>query len=269
MVERFVALVRPVSAALASCELTHVARAPIDVGRAVAQHVAYCEALASLGCRVVELPALPAHPDAVFVEDTVLVLDEVAVLTRPGAASRRGEVASMAEAVSRFRPVRAIESPGCIDGGDILRIGRTLYVGASSRSDADGIAQLRNLVAPFGYAVTAVPLQGCLHLKSAITQVDEDTVLVQPAWLDAAQFAHLRQIEVAPEEMHAANALRIGTRIVCPDNVPRTRERLVAAGLDVVTVDVSELQKAEGAVTCCSVVFPAPDPDAHRGGRAC
>lgn len=257
MTHRIVALTRPVSAALAACELTHVARAPIDVALAQAQHAAYCAALASLGCEIVELPALHDHPDAVFVEDTVLVLDELAVLTRPGAASRRSEVDSMAELVSRYRPVQRIDAPGRIDGGDILRIGRTLYVGASSRSDEDGIAQLRSLVAPFAYAVTTVPLHGCLHLKSAVTQVADDTVLLQSAWIDAAQFSHLRRIDVDDTEEHAANALRIGDTLVLPSAFPRTRERLDRAGFATVDVDVSELQKAEGAVTCCSVVFPA------------
>lgn len=257
MTQRIVALTRPVSAALAACELTHVARAPIDVARAQEQHAAYNAALVSLGCEIVKLPALHDHPDAVFVEDTVLVLDELAVLTRPGAVSRRSEVDSMAEAVSRYRSVRRIAAPGRIDGGDILRIGRTLYVGASSRSDEDGIAQLRDFVAPFAYAVTAVPLHGCLHLKSAVTQVADDTVLLQPAWIDATQFSHLRQIHVDDTEEHAANTLRIGDSLVLPSAFPRTRERLERAGFATAAVDVSELQKAEGAVTCCSVVFPA------------
>lgn len=257
MAQGLIALTRPVSASLAACELTHVARAPIDVARAQEQHAEYCATLALLGCEVVELPALPECPDAVFVEDTVVVVDEVAVLTRPGAASRRGEVDSMAEAIAPYRAVQRIAAPGSIDGGDVLRIGSTLYVGASSRSNAEGVAQLRGLLAPLGYNVVSVPLRDCLHLKSAVTLVADDTVLLQPAWVDADAFSHLRRIEVDPSEEHAANALRMGAHVVLPACFPRTRARLDAAGLATVAVDVSELQKAEGAVTCCSVVFSA------------
>jgi dimethylargininase len=250
-----IALVRDPDASLARCELSFVERAPIDVERARRQHAGYVDALAALGCRVVALPALAGAPDGVFVEDTAVVLDEVAVITRPGAASRRAEVDSVAEALAAHRPLRFIESPGTLDGGDVLRIGRTLYVGRSARSNDDAIAQLRAHVAPFGYAVEGVPTRGCLHLKSAVTCVAEGVVLLQPEWVDRGPFAHLRAIEVDPAEEHAANALRIDGAIVYPDCFPRTRARLEDAGVRVVAVDVAELQKAEGAVTCCSIVF--------------
>lgn len=252
---RTVAIVRGVSGALADCQLSFVDRAPIDPARAIEQHASYVDALLGLGCEVLELPALAGHPDSVFVEDTALVLDELAILTRPGAPSRRGEVDSVAEALAQYRSLARIDGEGTLDGGDVLRIGRTLYVGRSARSNEAGIRQLGALVAPHGYRVEALPTRDCLHLKSAVTQVDPGTVMVQPRWIDAAPFAHLRVLEVDPGEEHAANALLVGEGLLYPDCFPRTRARLAAAGIEVTAVDVSELQKAEGAVTCCSLLL--------------
>ena len=252
-----IALTRDVDPSLERCELSFVERATIDVARAQRQHAAYRDALVRLGCTVVELPPAPAHPDGVFVEDTAVVLDEIAIATRPGAESRRAEVGSVAATLAVYRAVRRIESPGTLDGGDVLRIGRTLYVGLSDRSNRDAIEQLRAHLTPFGYAVEGVPTSGCLHLKSAVTALADDLLLVQPAWVDATVFAHHRLLAVDPAEEHAANALRIGDAVVYPDCFPRTRERIERAGVRVEAVDVSELQKAEGAVTCCSIVFDA------------
>jgi dimethylargininase len=254
-----IAITREVSPSLGDCQLTHVARTAIDVARADAQHRAYQRTLAALGCRVLTLEAEPSMPDAVFVEDVAIVLDEVAVMTRPGAASRRGEGATVAELLARYRPLRHLEAPGTLDGGDVLRVGRTLYVGESSRSNADGMRQLQELVDDFGYRVQPVPIRGCLHLKSAVTAPDDDTLLLQPEWIDAASFPGFRIIEVDPGEAHAANVLLIGDGVVMPECFPRTAQRLREAGIDVTTVDVSELQKAEGATTCCSLVFEAAD----------
>lgn len=249
------AITREVSPALAGCELSFIARDAIDVNGARAQHAAYQRALEVLGCRVVVLPAEPALPDSVFVEDVAIVLDEVAILTRPGAASRRDEVASIGAALRRHRPVLAIAAPGTIDGGDVLCLGRTLHVGQSARSNPDGLAQLGALLAGYGYAVNGVPTRSCLHLKSAVTQLDDETLLLQPQWVDRDRFAAFRIIETDPAEPHAANVVRVGDALLMPANFPRTQQRLIDAGYKVVAVDVSELQKAEGAVTCCSLLF--------------
>lgn len=251
----WIAITRDVSASLGDCQLSFVPRTGIDLELARRQHDAYRAALESLGCRVIALPAEDAMPDAVFVEDVALVLDEVAVMTRPGARPRRGEGDTIEPVLAAFRPVLAITAPGTLDGGDVLRLGRTVYVGESARSNADGIAQLRALLAPHGYTVKGVATRGCLHLKSAVTEVADGTLLVQPAWVDPAVFAEHRLIEVDPAEEHAANALRIGDGIVYPASFPRTRRRLEEAGIAVTAVDLSELQKAEGATTCCSLVF--------------
>ncbi len=254
------AITREVSPALAQCELSFVDRAPIDVARAQAQHAAYCRALEALGCEVIRLPAEAAFPDSVFVEDVALAFDEIAIATRPGAESRRDEGAAVLGVLGSFRRVLRIEAPGTLDGGDVLRIGKRVFVGMSARSNDAGRAQLRELLAPFGYTVEGVVTRDCLHLKSAVTQVAEDVVLINPKWLaDAVPFAAYRQIEVDPTEEHAANAVRIGDALLYPDCFPRTLARLRAAGINVTTVDVSELQKAEGAVTCCSVLFHSED----------
>ena len=250
-----IAITREVSPDLADCQLSFVDRTPIDVERARHQHAGYLQALRTLGCEVLNLPVAPGLPDAVFVEDVAVVLDEAAVMTRPGAASRRDEGAAVADVLGRYRSLRSIAAPGTLDGGDVLRVGRTLYVGQAARSNAEGIAGLQAQVAEFGYRVQAVPTHDCLHLKSAVTEVADGTLLVNPQWVDATVFAGYRVIGIDPEEEHAANALRIGNSVIHPACFPRTQRRLVDAGIDVLVVDVSELQKAEGAVTCCSLVF--------------
>lgn len=251
-----IAITREVSSSLADCQLSFVARQAIDIDKARAQHAAYQQALAALGCEVRSLAALETMPDAVFVEDVAVVLDEVAIMTRPGTATRHGEGASVAAVLAEHRQLRTIAAPGTLDGGDVLRIGRQVFVGQAARSNREGIAQLAGHVAPFGYAVQAVPTRECLHLKSAVTQVADDTLLIQPRWVDRDVFAGFRLIEVDADEEHAANALRIGDEgVIHPACFPRTRERLQQAGIRVLPVDLSELQKAEGATTCCSIVF--------------
>lgn len=240
---------------MARCELTHLARSPIDVELAERQHAQYSQTLISLGCRLLELPPEPHLPDSVFVEDTVIVLDDVAVLTRPGAESRLPEVASVANVIELWRPCVRIEAPGTLDGGDVLRIGRDVFVGQSGRSNAEGIAQLAAAIAPYGYRTVPVPVRGCLHLKSAVTLVAPYTLLINDAWIDRSHWPGMRFIAVAPEEPHAANALLVADTVIHPASEKLTRERLVAAGLRVLPVDVSEVQKAEGGVTCCSVIF--------------
>jgi dimethylargininase len=260
---RLVALTRPVSPAFARCELTHLTREPIDVEKAGRQHAAYEAVLAALGCRIVRLPVAPELPDSVFVEDAAVVVDEVAVITRPGAASRRGETESVAEALAAYRPLVAIEPPAVLDGGDVLHVGRRLYVGLSARSDEAGVAQLAAHLARRGYEVEGVALRGCLHLKTAVTAVADELLLVNPAWVDGSLFAGCELVAVDPREPFAANALRVRggatDAVVLAAAFPRTAERLAARGLDVRLVEVDEIAKAEGGVTCCSVLFaPAP-----------
>lgn len=252
-----IAMTRAVSRAMERCELTHLERRAIDIGLARMQHAAYEQALRDAGCEVRQLPEQPGLADSVFVEDTAVVLDEVAVLTRPGAVSRRGEIDSMAEALAPLRELRRIEASATLDGGDVLRLDRVIHVGASSRSNADGIEQLRQRVALFGYRVEAVPVRGCLHLKSAVTRVAPDLLLVNSDWVDARHFPGYRTLAVDPAEPFAANSLLIGSTLLYSASFPKTADRLRQAGIDVRLVDMSETEKAEGAMTCCSVIFEA------------
>lgn len=250
------ALCRAVSPAIADCELSFIGREPINVALAHLQHMEYVTCLEKLGAKVIELPAEPSLPDSVFVEDTVLLFDELAVLTRPGAESRRAEVDAIAPAVQSVRQlVERINAPGTIDGGDVLRIGRRVFVGLSQRSNQAAIDQLADILKPYAYKVTAVSMQDCLHLKSAVTALSDDTVLINPDWVDAAYFKEYRQIRVDEHEPHAANVVRIGSSILMPSAFPKTQALIESAGYAVTAVDVSELQKAEGAVTCCSVLL--------------
>ena len=208
-----------------------------------------------LGCRVLRLPAAPDLPDSVFVEDTAIVLDELAVMTRPGAILRRDELHAVVEVLRGYRTIFQMTEPGTLDGGDVIQIDRTLYVGRSTRTNQLGIMQLREIVAPFGYEVEVVKVTGCLHLKSAVTCVRENTLLINRSWVDANSFGARDFIDIDPREAYAANALLIGDELIYPASYPMTRLRLESDGISVRVVDVSELQKAEGALTCCSLII--------------
>jgi dimethylargininase len=251
---RTIAITRAVSASINDCELTHVSRIPIDFERAREQHRAYESCLAALGCEVRWIPADDRYPDAVFIEDTAIVLDELAVLTRPGAESRRGEVDAVADVLRDDRTLARIGAPGTIDGGDVLRLDRVIYVGRTPRTNDGGIDKLREIVAPYGYSVVAVAVDGCLHLKSAVTRVAADALLMNRGWVSPALFKEWRIIDVDESEPAAANALLIGESVIFPEELARTRRRLEAYGIDVRPVPASELAKAEGGVTCCSLV---------------
>ena len=251
----FVALTREPAQDLSACELTHLARQPIDAARAAEQHRAYRKVLEECGARVVALPALDEMPDSVFVEDTTIVLEELAVLTSPGARSRRGEVQAIEAEVARLRAVARISLPATIEGGDVLRVGRKIYVGLSPRTNADGVAALRSLAAPHGYEVLKVEMHGCLHLKSGCTAIDDGTILVNPEWIDADAFREYEMVAVHAAEPWAANTLRVGSSICVGAAFPRTAEMLSSLGYDVRAIDVSEFAKAEGGLTCMSLLF--------------
>jgi dimethylargininase len=253
-----IAITRAISPTLPECELTHRPRDPINVANAIAEHAQYEAALRSLGATIVRAPAEPALPDAVFVEDTALALDEVAVITRPGAPTRRPETESMASVLSAYRPLRRIEAPGTLDGGDVLRVGRRLYVGVSSRSNPAGIAQLERLLQPWDYEVVPVPVHGCLHLKSAVTQVAEHLLLMNERYVRPQCFDGMETLTVAAAEPDSANALWISGTVIYPAHYPQTAARLEGAGVRVIPVPSTEVAKAEGGVTCCSLIFEAP-----------
>jgi dimethylargininase len=256
------AFTRAVSPKLHECELTHLERIPIDANRAAAQHAAYEQTLRDAGADMVRLPDLPEHPDAVFVEDTALLLDEHAVILRPGAPSRAGETESTSAGLSEHFELHRIER-GFVDGGDVLRIGPKLYVAVSTRTDSDGIAALREQVAPLGFQVIQAELRNCLHLKTGATFAGHDAhgtpvLLYCERAVDPRQFTGVDPLPVDDGEPAAANCLRLGERLILPAGNPRTAGRLRDRGFRVTEVDVSELQKAEAGVTCMSLIDERP-----------
>jgi dimethylargininase len=250
-----IAITREVSASINKCELSFHARQPINLARAIAQHQAYQDCLASLGARIVSLPAESNQPDAVFVEDAAVVLDEVAIITRMGVPSRRAETTTVTDALARYRPLKFLKEPATLDGGDVLRIGRTIFVGLSRRTDAGAVEQLRQLLRSYDYDVRAIEVKGCLHLKSACADVGHNIVLLHRPWIDAEALHEFELLEVAGNEPAAANALLLSDVVIMPVCFPNTRALLEKRGFHVRALDVSELQKAEGGVTCSSLIF--------------
>ena len=252
------AFTRAVSPRLADCELTHLARVSIDIGAAIAQHCAYEDALIGAGFEVRRLPALDDAPDGVFVEDTAIILGTHAVITRPGAPSRRGETATTAVALANSLEVHALAA-GTLDGGDVMLVERTLYVGASSRTDSAGIEALRGVTRPVGYETIAVEMRDCLHLKTCATYAGRDAagdpvLVVDPRHVDPAVFAGVGIVHVAPDESAAANTVRAGDTLLIAAGYPRLREALTARGFKLVALDTSEFRKAEAALSCLSLI---------------
>lgn len=254
-----VALVRVPSASLAACELSYLERTAIDLGKARAQHEGYRAALRAAGAEVRVLPALDHLPDAVFLEDTAVVVDEVAVLGSLGAESRAAEPEEVLTALESHRPVRRLGRAGAtLEGGDVLRIGRTVYIGRSRRTNVAGIQALRSLLDPFGYRISIVPVEGCLHLKTACTAAGEGVVIFNPSWVDGHPFERtgLEAVPVASSEPWAANVLRVGDTLLVPAGNRATARRLREMGLDPVEIDIGEFQKAEAGLTCLSLLIP-------------
>jgi dimethylargininase len=252
------AITRAVSPAIVHCELSFIDRKPIDLARAQEQHQAYEKLLEKLGADVISLPAEPDLPDSMFVEDPAVVLDELAVILPLGTETRRREAASLALALAKFRKLEYVSLPGTLEGGDVLCIGRKLFVGLTKRSNAEGIRQLAAILAPHKYEVIAVPVTGCLHLKSAVSYLGRNTLLANRPWFDSTPFAGYDWIDVDPAEPHAANVLALGGTIIFPASFPRTRARIEAHGFHATSLDISELQKAESGLTCSSLLFETP-----------
>jgi len=251
------AITRAVSPAIVNCELSFIDRQPIDLAKAQKQHHAYETLLEKLGAQVISLPAEPDLPDSMFVEDPAFVLDELAVIFPLGTETRRREASSLARALAKYRSLEHIILPGTLEGGDILRIQRKLFVGLTQRSNAEGVRQLTAILATHNYQVVSVPVTGCLHLKSAVTHLGRNTLLANRAWFDANALAGYEWIDVDPAEPHAANALTLGGTVIVPASFPLTRARIEARGFHVTPLDISELQKAESGFTCSSLLFSA------------
>ena len=238
---------------MGQCQLTHLERVPINSALASRQHEDYRAALATCGAIVVVLDTNLAHPDCVFVEDTAIVLDEVAIVTPMGTAARAAEPAGIEPELRKHRKIVRIERPASLEGGDVLRLGRTLYVGCSGRTNMAGVVALQQAVERFGYRVVPTSVTGCLHLKTAATALPDDSLLVNPDWLSHDAFLGIERINVV--EPWSANVVRIGTNVIASAAYPRTIELLRERGITVQTVNLSEFAKAEGAVTCLSLLI--------------
>jgi dimethylargininase len=234
--------------------LTHLDRVPIDLPLAASQHAAYRAALAACGATVVSLDVNRDFPDGCFVEDTAIVLDEVAILTPMGTPARSAEPAGIESELRKYREVVRIRPPAALEGGDVLRHGITLYVGTSGRTNRDGIKALDEIARRFGYRVVSIPVTGCLHLKTAVTALPDDSLLVNPAWLPAGAFSGIPRVEVDPAEPWGANVVRIVNHVLAASAFPRTIDRIRSRGVTVHPVDLSEFAKAEGGVTCLSLL---------------
>lgn len=241
---------------MADGERTHLDRAPIDMTLALGQHAAYGAALAAAGAQVRTLPADDALADCAFVEDVAVILPELSLVCRPGAPSRRPEAAQVAPFLPDDRPRRSL-SAGTLDGGDVLVVGRRIFVGLSTRTSPEGLAAFEAVVAPYGYRVIGVPVPGALHLKTAATAIAPDRLLVNPAWVEAAAFEGFAILEVAEDEPFAANTLTVGDTLFVQAGAPRTLARLAAAGFAPVELEISEFAKAEAGLTCLSLIVPA------------
>lgn len=237
-----------------SCNLTYLERGEINIELANDQHAEYCRILESLGCQVDVLPADDALPDCAFIEDTAVVLDEVATIGRPH-SSRLPEVEATSKELKKYRKIAHITSPGKLEGGDVLRVDRTLFVGLSSRTNLEGIKQFQKIIEPLDYQLVIVPVKGCLHLKTACTALDHQTFLIHSDWVDPTSLQTFGELLEIPEsEPFAANTLRVGDSILVSSSTPRTAELLINK-YQVVTIDISEFSKAEAGVTCLSLIF--------------
>jgi dimethylargininase len=243
------------SPSLEQGERTFVGHDAIDGKLAKRQHEHYCDALRHCGVDVVTLDVNRDMPDCVFVEDTAIVLDEIAVMMSPGAESRRGEPAGIEAALRAHREIARVELPGTIDGGDVVRAGRDIFVGRSARTNAAGINALREIVKRFGYSVTGIPVQECLHLKSACSTLPDGRFLVNRNWIDVSPLPADKLVQVPDAEQWAGDVLVIDNNVIASDAFPATIELLARARFDMVPVSVSEFAKAEGGVTCMSLVF--------------
>jgi len=224
-------------------------------GRVIEQHRAYVAALKSIGLEVIELDPQPAYPDGHFVEDTAVVTPAVAVITRPGAKSRQGEQESIAETLTSYRPIEHIQAPGTLDGGDVLMVGNHFFIGISERTNPAGGQQLGTILEKYHHTWATIPVGAGLHLKSSVNLVADNTLLVTRNFADHPVFRDYENIVVDPAEAYAANTLRVNDHLVVPRGFPDTLEQLSRLGQKIIELDVSEMQKMDGGLTCLSIRF--------------
>lgn len=249
------ALTHRVSPRINECELTFVDRTPIDLDLATRQHDEYCAALRRLGVTVDELTGNDAFPDACFVEDTAVVVDEIAIMCSMGVASRRGEGALIERELAKHREIARVTLPGTIEGGDVLQVGKTIFVGRSSRTNQEGFEQLSRILEPLGYRLVPVRTAGSLHFKSACTAIDNETLFVNREWVDLDALNGFKLVATAEDEPWSANLLRVGETVCVHAGFPRAADAVGRLADNVEILDLTELRKAEAALTCSSIIF--------------
>lgn len=251
----FKAITRGVSRNIGACELTYRSRDQIDYEKAALQLDRYCELLRKWKVELMAMPGSDSYPDCCFVQDTAVVLDEICVIAGMGAVARRGEVAEVEKLVAPLRPIRRILLPATLDGGDVVQFGKRLFVGLSNRTNARGIASLGEIVEPFGYTVEPVAINESLHLSTGCGVINDETVLLNPRWVNARVFKGLRQLHVHQEEPWAANTIRIDQNVCLEQGAPRTVDLVQPYAGSIETLDISEFRKAEGSLSCLSIIF--------------
>lgn len=240
---------------LQDCELTFVESEKIDIEKAQQEHQEYCEMLKRCGAEVIILDRNNDLADSVFVEDPIIVFDEIAVLTSMGVESRRKESQYLKEVFSKYRDVEEIKLPAKIEGGDVLKIGKKIFVGLSVRTNQEGITCLKNIIKPYGYEVIVVKVLGCLHLKTGCTALDDNTILINSKWVDDNAFKGFKKIEVPLSEPFGANILKINDVICMNKSFTKTLDLVKSLGYKTDCCDISEFVKAEAGLTCMSVPF--------------
>lgn len=251
-----IAFINKPTQAIEDCELTFIDRDAVHLQKALEQHANYANALTRAGLNVVSLDVNTESPDAAFIEDVAIILDEVAIVTSMGTPSRRPEVESISEKIAPYRDIiHRIQLPATIEGGDVLQVGKKVFVGHSSRTNQNGIKALTELLNPHGYQVIPVSVHGCLHLKTGVTALNEDTFVVNPNWVDTSFFKDNLLIEVIENEPFAANVLRIDEKLIVNAASPMTAEKIHKAGFSFEMVNISEFSKAEAGLTCMSLIF--------------
>jgi dimethylargininase len=235
--------------------LTEETLSPPDYDLMMLQHQGYIQALETAGLGVIVLDPLPGFPDAYFVEDAAVITPYVAVITRPGAASRRGEVDSLEPIITNYRPVYHIESPGTLDGGDVLMIGSHFYIGISKRTNPEGAGQLGRILEEYGHTWTPVPVSSGLHLKTNVSYLGGDMLLVTRQLVDRDDFRGYDKIMVEPGEERAANCLQINNSLLVPKGFSKTQSRLEPLGYDLIEVEASEARIMDGGLSCMSIRF--------------
>jgi dimethylargininase len=251
----FIAITRGVSRRIDACQLTYRSREEVNYEKACFQLEKYCELLDTWGVHLLPVGASDSHPDCCFVQDTAVVLDEVCVIASMGANTRLGEVAEVEKLVAPFRKIRHILSPATLDGGDVVQFGKRLFVGLSTRTNARGIAALAEITEGFGYTVIPVVVNGGLHLTTGCGIVNDETVLLNPRWLDASAFSGLRQLYVPEGEPWAANTIRVDNNLCLEEGAPQTVDLVQPYAGNIALLDISEFRKAEGSLSCLSLIF--------------